>query len=195
MKKVLLFAIMAAATGIASAQVKFGAKAGLNLSSVSVSPKESGVSYKIAPGFNAGFLANISLPGKFSLQPEVVYSGQGTKVSSTEGSGNYNLGYINVPVLLKYKTASGFFVEAGPQAGFLLSAKVKSEGVSTDIKDSFKSTDIAGVFGLGYMSPLNIGVDARYNLGFTNLDKSSVSTSTAKNGVIQVGVFYFFGGK
>ena len=96
MKKVLLFAIMAAATGIASAQVKFGAKAGLNLSSVSVSPKESGVSYKIAPGFNAGFLANISLPGKFSLQPEVVYSGQGTKVSSTEGSGNYNLGLSKI---------------------------------------------------------------------------------------------------
>jgi len=195
MKKVLLFAIMAATTGIASAQVKFGVKAGLNLSNVSVSPAEAGVSYKIAPGFNAGFLANISLPGKFSLQPEVVYSGQGTKMTSPDGNGNINLGYVNVPVLLKYKTAMGFFVEAGPQAGFLLSAKAKSAGVTTDIKDSFKSTEIAGVFGLGYMSPLNIGVDARYNLGLSNLDKSSISTSTAKNGVIQIAVFYFFGGK
>lgn len=195
MKKVLLFAIMAAATGIASAQVKFGAKAGLNLSNVSVSPAESGVSYKMQPGFNAGLLANISLPGKFSLQPEVVYSGQGTKMKSPDGDGNIYTGYVNVPVLLKFKTAAGFFIEAGPQAGFLLSAKAKSSGVTTDIKDSFKSSDISGVFGLGYVSPLNIGVDARYNLGLSNLDKNSVSGSTAKNGVIQIGVFYFFGGK
>ena len=195
MKKILLFAIMASATTFAGAQVKFGAKAGLNLSNVNVSPAEPGVSYKIAPGFNAGLLANISLPGKFSLQPEVVYSSQGTKMTSPDGDGNINLGYVNVPVLVKYKTASGLFIEAGPQAGFLLSAKAKSSGVSTDIKDSFKSTDISGVFGIGYMSPLNIGVDARYNLGLSNLDKNSISTSTAKNGVIQIGVFYFFGGK
>ena len=195
MKKILLLAMMAAATTFAGAQVKFGAKAGLNLSNVHVSPAESGVSYKIAPGFNAGFLANISLPGKFSLQPEVVYSGQGTKMTSPDGDGDIYMGYVNVPVLLKYKTALGLFIEAGPQAGFLLSAKAKSSGVSTDVKDSFKSTDISGVFGIGYMSPLNIGVDARYNLGLSNLDKNSISTSSAKNGVIQIGVFYFFGGK
>jgi len=192
MKKLLLLAVLASATTFAGAQIQFGAKAGLNLASLHVSPSETGTSFKMTPNFNAGVLVHIPLASSFSLQPEVVYSGQGTKVSSPDESGTYNLGFINVPVLVKYKIASGFFAEAGPQVGFLLGAKAKSSGVSVDVKDSFKSTDISGVFGIGFLSPLNIGADIRYNLGFTNLAKNSTDGS-AKNGVLQIGVFYLFG--
>ena len=185
---------MASVTTIAGAQIQFGAKAGLNLANIHVSPSEPGTSFKFTPNVNAGGLAYIPLFNKFGLQPEVVYSGQGAKVESGTESGNYNIGYINVPVLLKYKDPSGFFAEIGPQIGFLLSAKAKSSGVSVDVKDSFKSTDVSGVFGIGYLTSLNIGVDARYNLGLANITKSGDETS-AKNGVIQVGVFYMFGGK
>ena len=194
MKRLLLLTVMVATTVLAGAQVQFGAKAGLNLSTLHISPSEAGTSFKLAPNVNAGLLVYAPLAGNLALQPELVYSGQGTKVSSgSDGSGNYNLGYINVPVLLKYKTVSGFFAELGPQISFLVNAKAKSEGVSVDVKDSFKSTDISGVFGIGYLSALNLGVDARYNLGFSNIIKGSTDNSKAKNGVIQVGVFYLFG--
>jgi len=192
MKKLLLLAILASATTLAGAQIQFGAKAGLNLASIHISPSQDGTSFKMTPNFHVGGLVSIPLASSFSLQPEVVYSGQGTKVTSPDESGTYNLGFINVPVLLKYKTASGFFAELGPQLGFLLSAKAKSGGTSVDVKDSFKSTDFSGVLGIGYMSPLNIGADVRYNLGLTNLAKSS-GDGSAKNGVIQIGVFYLFG--
>ena len=192
MKKLLLLAILASATTLAGAQIQFGAKAGLNLASIHVSPSQDVTSFKMTPNFHVGGLVSIPLASSFSLQPEVVYSGQGTKVTSPDESGTYNLGFINVPVLLKYKTASGFFAELGPQLGFLLSAKAKSAGTSVDVKDSFKSTDFSGVLGIGYMSPLNIGADVRYNLGLTNLAKSS-GDGSAKNGVIQIGVFYLFG--
>jgi len=191
-----MLAIMASVTTIAGAQIQFGAKAGLNLANIHVSPSEPGTSFKFNANVNAGGLAYIPLFNKLGLQPEVVYSGQGAKVESGNESGKYNIGYINVPVLLKYKDPSGFFAEIGPQIGFLVNAKIKSSGVSMDAKDVFKSTDVAGVFGIGYLSSLNIGVDARYNLGLTNIAKSGEETETsAKNGVIQVGVFYMFGGK
>ncbi len=193
MKKVILFAIAVTITTIASAQIEFGAKAGLNLATISVSPKPSGFSYGLQPSFYVGGLVYIPLFSKFGLQPEIMYSGQGTKQSYQGASANERLGYINIPVLFKYKDPSGFFAEAGPQIGILLTAKEKVSGSSTDFKDQLKTTDVAFSFGAGYLSSLNIGVDARFNLGLTNIIKDAADGS-AKNTTIQVGVFYVFGG-
>jgi hypothetical protein len=194
MKKLPLVAFAVLITTLAGAQIQFGAKAGLNLANWAMSPKEQGISTSLKPFFNAGGLAYIPLFNKFGLQPEVVYSGEGTKIKDVDGSSTYNLGYINVPVLFKYKDASGFFAEIGPQIGFLLNAKAKYGDISVDQKDYLKSTDFSGVIGLGYLSSFNIGVDARYNLGLTNIVKES-DNGSIKNGVIQVGLFYMFGGK
>ncbi len=70
-------------------------------------------------------LASIPLFSTCSLQPEVLYSGQGAKFSDSLVTGKLNYGYLNVPVLFKYQHASGLFAETGPQVGFLLSAKEK----------------------------------------------------------------------
>lgn len=193
MKKLTLFAIAALITTIAGAQVQFGVKAGLNLANMTVSPSDPSVSLKMKPNFNAGALAYVPLFGHFGLQPEIMYSAQGSKMDFEGTTINYNLGYVNVPVLFKYKDASGFFAELGPQIGFLIAGKAKSGSESQDIKSNFKSTDISGALGIGYLSSLNLGIDARYNLGLTNIAKDS-GGSSAKNGVIQVGVFYMFGG-
>jgi hypothetical protein len=146
------------------------------------------------PNLHAGGLVYIPLFANFGLQPEVMYSGQGAKASASGTDVKLNLGYINVPVLFKYKDPSGFFAEIGPQIGILVSAKSKSGSVSVDSKDSFKSTDISGALGIGYLSALNIGVDARYCLGFTNIAKDASDGTTVKNNNIQIGVFYVFGG-
>jgi hypothetical protein len=194
MKKLTLFAIAALITTIAGAQIQFGLKAGLNLANISVSPSEDGSSFKMKPNLNAGGLVYVPLFGHFGLQPEIMYSAQGTKISAEGTSINYNLNYVNVPVLFKYKDASGFFAELGPQISVLVAGKAKANGQSQDIKNEFKSTDISGAFGIGYLSSLNLGIDARYNLGLTNIIKDADGNS-AKNGVFQVGVFYMFGGK
>lgn len=191
MKKLTLFAIAALVTTLVSAQVQFGVKAGLNLANLSVSPND-GSSLKMKPNFHVGGLAYVPLFGHFGLQPEILYSAQGTKVSAEGSSGTLNVNYVNVPVLFKYKDASGFFAELGPQIGILTTGNEKFEGTTQNIKDQLKSTDISGVFGIGYLSSLNLGIDARYNLGLTNIAKSD--GGSIKNGVIQVGVFYMFGG-
>lgn len=194
MKKLILFAAATAAiTTFASAQIRFGVKAGLNLANVSVSPKQAGESYSMKTSFNGGAFASVPLFSNFSLQPELMYSGQGSKITSDGDNFDYNLGYINVPVLFKYNDPSGFFAEIGPQIGFLASAKGKANGITVDIKDQIKSTDFSGVIGLGYLSSINLGVNARYNLGFSNINKDASTNTTVKNGVIQIGVFYMFG--
>ncbi len=88
-------------------------------------------------------------------------------------------------MLVQYKIPSGFFVEAGPQVAFLISAKAGS----SDIKDAMKSTDNSWVGGLGYKSAMGLGVSARYDFGYFNVSKAG----TIKNKVIMVSVFYSFG--
>ncbi len=192
MKKLSLFIIAAFFSGMAVAQLQLGAKAGLNLANFSVSPAQPNTSFKLKPDFNAGILVYVPLFKNFGLQPEIMYSGQGSKINISNTDYRYNLNYLNVPVFFKYKDPSGFFAELGPQLGVLLSGKVKVNGQSQDIKSSHKSTDFSAALGVGYLSSINLGFDARYNLGLTNTSSSDPADGSIKNGVIQFSIFYMF---
>jgi Outer membrane protein beta-barrel domain len=195
-KKLILLVIAACSLATANAQIQFGVKAGLNLANVSVSGDNSGNSYAMKPDFHVGAFVSIPAFSSFTVQPELVFSGQGSKVTDndpSDPSGTYNLQYLNVPVLLKYKASCGFFGETGPQFGILLSANAKQGGNSVDIKSSLKSSDFAWVFGVGYTLPVNVGFDVRYNLGLQNVSSDASNGGSIKNGVFQIGVFYLFG--
>jgi hypothetical protein len=194
MKKIIVLSVAVFFYVSLQAQVRFGVKAGLNLANISVSDA-SGSSFSMKPDFHAGILAAIPLVGKLSLQPEVIYSGQGSDVKAGGEKGKYNLQFINVPVLIKYEIASGLNIETGPQLGLLLGAKVKADGGgSADIKSELKTADFGWTLGASYLLPLNLGFDVRYNLGLTNYLKDS-GDGSIKNGVLQIGVFYLFGKK
>jgi hypothetical protein len=197
MKRVFLFTLAIAITAIATAQIQFGAKAGLNLADTRVKD-DPGTSYSFKPDFHVGVLASIPLMNNLYLQPEVMYSGEGSKAKFDDGNGGTGNGtigleFIRVPILLQYRLPMGFFAEIGPQLGFLLGAKAKEteNGMSSSgsIKDETKSFDFSAVAGIGYLSSKNIGVDARFNYGFLNIAKSG----NIKTEAIQIGVFYLFG--
>jgi hypothetical protein len=189
MKKFFLIIVCASAFVTTKAQVSYGVKGGLNLSNIIGSDAE-GAKAKI--GFHAGVFAGIPVADRFSIQPELVYSAQGAKYEETgEDDVNVNSGYLNVPVLAKYTTASGFYGETGPQLGFLMTAKAKQGSDKTDVKEFYKTTDFAWAFGVGYKTSSNLGVDLRYNLGLSRLDKEG--DAKVKNGVFQLGVFYVLG--
>lgn len=194
MKKLALVFLAGLSLATAKAQIQFGVKAGANFANLRVSPSQDGFSLSNKIDFNGGVLVNIPLVSKLSLQPEVVYSGQGSKFSESGFDGKYNFAYVNIPVLVKYKIAAGFFAETGPQFGILASAKVKEGSTSTDVKSSVKSTDFAWALGVGYNLPFNLGIDVRYNLGLSNISKDNTDNETLKNGILQAGVFYLFGG-
>ena len=204
MKKTLLFAIGITLATLSNAQVTFGVKGGLNL---------SGVQGKDAPGtsamvgFHAGVQAgipiNAKLPsGDLSLQPELFFSTEGAKMKvEAQGDGDQiieatakaHLNYIDLPVLLQWRHPSGFLLQSGPQLGYLLSAKLKADGESTDIKDEFKKTNLSWVLGVGYaIHEGKLGFNLRYNFGFTKLAKAVDGEPAGKafGRVLQAGVFY-----
>jgi len=88
MKKLFLFFVCATSFAAAQSQVQFGAKAGLNLASLSgedVSGEDKPDDMSMKLGLNVGVFADISVAETFSVKPELVYSSQGYKLSG-EGS-------------------------------------------------------------------------------------------------------------
>jgi hypothetical protein len=183
---VIVFFLMIG-NSVNSQEVNIGIKGGLNAYTLG-GDDTSDVKTKL--GFNLGLLGHIHISDRFGLQPELVYSTQGA--ASDDGSDiDLNLSYINVPVLFQYMYDNGFRIQAGPQIGFLTSAKAKGASASVDIKDSFNTLDVALSVGASYVHPVSgFGVDARYNYGLSNVNDSS--GSEAFNRGFQLGVFYLF---
>jgi len=207
MKKVFLTVAAIFAMGVANAQeIKFGVKAGLNLSTLTGDAEDA----KSLLGFHVGGLAEFKITDKFSVQPELLFSLQGAKTeydyndgfNSASAEEKLRLGYINVPVMAKFYVAPGFSLEAGPQVGFNVTAKnhydyrftefgeTVTESGKDDYKDAVETVDFAMNFGAGYEFTQNVFVQARYSLGLTNIAKDS--DADVKNGVLQVSVGYKF---
>jgi len=166
-----------------SADTHFGLKAGVNVSSLDV---KDGVDFDSKAGFHIGGLAHVHLSPHFAVQPELVYSEQGGK----DGDDKWKVNYLNIPVLFQYMTGGGLRLQTGPQVGFALSSKIKQGDVETNIKDDVNTVDVSWSFGLSYLFPEGLGIDARYNLGLTNVNDAE--TPEVRNRVFQAGLFYQF---
>lgn len=82
---------------------------------------------------------------------------------------------------------NGLRLQTGPQMGFLTAAQYKGAGEEATIKSSLKDTEFSWSFGASYLSRIGLGIDARYNLGLTDISKTSADI---KNRVWQAGLFY-----
>jgi len=143
MKKIILTSLILCTAIAFSQKIKYGAKVGLNISSLRGNYPTEIDETKSKIGFHIGGFAEYSINDKFSLQPELLISTQGGSSENIEyyGGGSYyesftqtpKLTYLNLPLMLKYKVLEKLNVEFGPQIGYLISAKSKWEYVdSTD---------------------------------------------------------------
>jgi len=199
MKK-LLFVFIAGisfATANAQGSLQFGVKGGLNLSNITVSNGFDGYSYSSLASFNAGLFLKVPVVRFFSIQPELYYSGQGFKADDGSG-GTYSehVNYLDIPVLAKFTTRPGLFLETGPQLGVKLNAKDKENGISRDVSSAYNSADFSWVFGVGYKIPMApVAIDLRYNAGITNVANDSYYGNSygqygVRNGVFQLDLMF-----
>lgn len=186
----------------AQAQISIGAKGGLNVSNLNGISDVQGLESKALFGFHVGGYATFNFGRNFAIHPEVVYSTQGAKLESATSSENLNLNYFNVPIMLRFLSNNGFFVEVGPQFGFQVgSVDLGTIGQGTNFQNTVKNSDLAACVGLGFQptkSPFGIG--ARYNIGLGKAgeyDPAVGNNVEYKNGVFQLSLYWrlFGGGK
>ncbi len=160
-------------------------------------------------GFVAGAEAGYQVSKAFAVTAGLLYSQQGAKRSGFIHSERINidensqctLSYLNIPILANVYLFKGFAIKAGIQPGILLSAKNKIDltvsGIAGDAghheeldgKDNCNSIDFSIPVGISYEF-YNVVIDARYNIGVTNILKDSKGEKNGCNGVLQLTVGY-----
>lgn len=173
--------------GAMAQKINFGAKAGLNLSTWNIDDCE------FKPGFHAGVYANIKINKMFAIQPEVLYSMEGVRVSEDETQTVLGKEYfmnlsatttthrLNVPVMFQITPIPLLTIEVGPQFGFNL-AMSNREKFETNVpavpnydETTTVDSDVYNMFELGFGVGAqvnlagNISLGARYVYGLTPL--------------------------
>jgi len=111
---------------------------------------------------------------------------------SGSSKNSLNLDYISVPVMFQYHATPQFYLEAGPEFSFLVSAQLKIDGISGDVKDFVKGFDAGIGLGAGYYFTPNIGLSARYVAGVTEILDADAGPDKSTNNVFSVGLTYKF---
>jgi hypothetical protein len=203
MKKLtLLIAILVSLSFVASAQLNFGVKAGLNMATYSGDADN----VQMKPSYQIGGVVNFDVGSGLTVQPGLILSGKGAK-SSENSDVSVNTNYLEVPVNIVYNI-SGFQVLAGPYLGYGLFGKMKGPDSDVDIKFKsdvsaedymqneiyYNSIDYGVNVGAGYVINESIQVQAMYSLGLANINPKvdgEDPTSDTQNSVIQLTVAYF----
>lgn len=193
MKKFIISSIflLAYVSNIHAQDVRYGFKGGVNLSNVA----SDDLDHETLTSFHIGAVLEALFNEKIALQPEILYSKQGFKTSDFSEELTYKLAYITIPVMVKYYVTEGLIVEAGPQMGFLHTAKIISESDGNsdaeDIKEGLRSNDFCFNFGLGYQLENGWSLGARYNWGISNIVREQLNQNF-KNRVVQLSIGYLF---
>ncbi len=205
-KKIMITGIILLTTFIGKAQLVFGVKEGVNLSTQS----ELGMLWDnndIKTGFTLGASFDYRFHTVISVQTEINYKTVGlaytTSESSTKQDITQNFSYYNVPLLLKGRFSEQLGLSTnwsvsfygGPYFSYLQSAEseVKENGVTTSqaIDEESVRSDIGFVFGGEIARLFSTGelfFDLRYEMGLSN----TVATDNIKNKVIGIGLGYRF---
>ncbi|MDN3688983.1 porin family protein [Cyclobacterium jeungdonense] len=183
-----LFAILLISGTSFAQHVNFGIKGGVNSYTIK---GDNTAGFDSKTSFHIGLIGHIHMANQFALQPELVYSVQGAQNGVAGQDVELDLNYVNVPLLFQYMFDNGFRLQAGPQLGFLASAKSGVNDNKTDVTDNFESMDLGLGVGASYVNPAtNFGVDVRYNMGLSNINKTG--NANYYNRGFQAGVFYLF---
>ncbi|TXT32902.1 MAG: hypothetical protein FD136_1226 [Chitinophagaceae bacterium] len=139
------------------------------------------VSEEAKTNIGGSFFLNSRLIGQLlSIRTEVgFYSKGGTYRGGLVDE--TNLSYVAAPALLLQTKIAFLKAYAGPQMGFLITAKSKTGNTEQDVKNSFKTTELSGIIGAEMNLPLRLLAGVRYNFGIT--DVSEITQGTSRPGL------------
>jgi hypothetical protein len=151
-------------------QVKYGLKAGINLSDVAIinyrdpdnytdPDYEAGFDLKF--GLHAGVFGRTAIADKVDFIAEIQYINKGVKANT-----RIDLHYISIPLLAAYEISDNIFIEAGPEVSYLAAARSRYGNVSNLWNNKI---DLSLDAGLQFMMEEKISLSIRYCAGFLSV--------------------------
>lgn len=173
---------------------RMGFKGGLNVSNLYINDIDD---EQARLGFNVGLYGQVFSSDAIAIQPELLFSTKGSKAMYRAGlidqEVQYNLNYLDLPVLVVFKVGESAELHLGAYGSFLLNANVDFKGDLVNGTEEINRKDLHSfdyglVGGLGF----NFGVvqlGARYNLGLAKIAFSQEAENVigdSKNSVFQL---------
>lgn len=179
-----LAALVVAAPTASWAQVGGGIKAGINLANVN-GFNDPGTDLSQRTGLIGGVFMTFGIAPVVAIQPEVLFSMQGTKLHFNDGvdsDATAKIDYIQIPVLLRIGNSGGdkasVYAVVGPTLGILFRAN--QDGV--DFKDDLKKSQLGLAAGVG-VTLTRFLAEARYTFDLQDFNKP-VAGDNRRNRVI-----------
>jgi hypothetical protein len=172
--KLAIMAIALFSMQAASAQFRFGPKAGVNL------VKVDGKSFKdeFRYGYHVGGFAEIVVTKdkKLSIQPEVLFNQYSTTLDSNfksvyqnvinSSQSHVKLNYLSIPILLNYKFIGPVYLQAGPAFSILMD---QSKNFLQNGGDAFSKGDFSMIGG-AQVRLAKLYLSGRYVIGLANIN-------------------------
>lgn len=169
--------------------LNWGVTTGFNVAKLNIDDVNEESNWRT--GFVLGAFFRINAGTNFMVQPELLYSSMGDKVTNPiHGETTYRLNYFSIPVLARYQFTKKLAAVAGPQFDFLIEAKEISNEQTSKTSNNYSDNSINGTAGIEFWPTKCIGLRGRYIHGFTNVaDNGNSSTNlpppSIKNQAVQ----------
>jgi len=208
---IILILFVSISVNAQTSKMKFGIKSGINISKYTPEMYVGNsrlANYQGKIGFYLGGYTNIEISNKFKIQPELLFSSQGTKrifedISLTDSNGillgvsdieeTINESVISLPIILQYFINEKFNLESGIQLGYVINRKEETtkdpfglnQGNNSQSNNTnYDKFDLGFNLGLGYKILENLRINTRYFLGIIERDNS------IKPSVFSLGIEY-----
>lgn len=212
-RKVVFLIVILGIVSLLSAtdNINFGAKAGLNISDIHYS-KDAFIEPDKKFDFVLGAFVEFQVTTQVYIQPELLYTKKGASYESSDSGENYSskwettwdISYLQMPVLAKFKPNQLLGIYLGPSLGILLSSEdeydtkqtMNGETISStgteDMKDTTSSTDLSLIIGSEFYYQ-NFVFDLRYDFGLSNIsDVETLNDAELTNRTLSLLVGYTF---
>lgn len=197
----LVCAVVISTFSLTDAQAQYaraGIKGGLNLSNLYVDEADD---ENARVGWHAGFYGQLFASEAFAIQPEVNFSTKGTGVTRVDQNSiryesNFNLSYIDIPVLAVFKLGEFAEIHAGAYWAYLLNAEIRNNDhdptneFDTQDRDNFEDWDYGLVAGIGFNLGQAAQLGVRYNYGLNEIANSAGTRRLFGNSKNQVAQLY-----
>jgi hypothetical protein len=196
MFKLFLSIGLSLSLNISFSQIRYSAKAGMNLSHWSTE------GYASLVAFHAGGGVIFDLNDIYSLQTELLYSGKGSELPNYIPSNpmRFSQQYLSMPIVLGYRLKQVTF-KLGQEVSYMIDSKIEVNEQEQEVPEAFKKWDWAIVGGASLQMIADLFLEVRYIYGLVDVievsftDENGQDLGTLRDGkhrVLQLGVRYEF---
>lgn len=189
-------------------KISAGLKTGANFGKYV--PNKNTIDYRYKLGFYVGGFMNVSLEDNLQFQPELLISSQGSRVVVREldipnfdyngnpisNSNTYDLEYsvneltISIPLIIKLFISNSFYLESGPQFGFIIDRSLNSEQQLLEGEDDSFIIREGDSFDFGVSLGIGIKLSERLNLNLRSYNGLIKRDDDIKSFVFNLGIEY-----